>query len=645
MNGSSKPTIFFDGFSTVGAMRMSATGGEIEEFTVFRRAVPIVKDLHLAGARLGLLSHGTMTTGHGVRAARGLTGVVPGLDDALVLNGPRGSPLLFEHAAAVAREFRAGLAASDGDLLYVSGDAVSRVQARAAGFLTAPGLALIGPALERKPLRYLRIRIPDAVTPREWAAELRNRPLIPLHFSGDSSRGQEVYAIADLTTAAELDDLGFWVDRLGADDEPQSTDAYLLGNDRRVEEFFPPPPDDVHSCSPSPEAASRVLASTPEGLFVSIPAGRSVESYCFSASREDVGVKLLPSLTLLEQADPTDCPPREVVDCTPSAEPPELEPGVRQVLEDHIDSQCLHDYVKRYSGEVPVSGSTLILSRHVDHEHNLVAVDELVKDLEKIDGLRVSRHRFPYKGRCLDNIEATLRGSNRGGIVIISAHLDSTGHKKKENDYQGWRDEARGADDDASGVAGVLCAARALTALAVANPARDRHEIRFVLFNAEEDKLIGSGAYASDQANACAPIVAVFQMDMIGHDVRKPPTFELHAGCLDAPQAEMCSRRLSLRVSHLVPQVVDDRLKAQQYPPQRIMRDPAQHRSDHHSFHLHGYAACLISEDFFPGPEGVRSERNPKYHHPDDAVINPGYAADITRVVAAAAWVTATTDV
>jgi bacterial leucyl aminopeptidase len=33
---------------------------------------------------------------------------------------------------------------------------------------------------------------------------------------------------------------------------------------------------------------------------------------------------------------------------------------------------------------------------------------------------------------------------------------------------------------------------------------------------------------------------------------------------------------------------------------------------------------------------------NPQYHLPTDAAINAGYAADIARLVTAAAWVTAT---
>ena len=67
-------------------------------------------------------------------------------------------------------------------------------------------------------------------------------------------------------------------------------------------------------------------------------------------------------------------------------------------------------------------------------------------------------------------------------------------------------------------------------------------------------------------------------------------------------------------------------------------------RSDHHRFQLHGYTACLASEDLFagPGPDVPPAEMNPQYHMPTDVSINGEYAADIARLVTAAAWCAAT---
>jgi carboxypeptidase Q len=77
------------------------------------------------------------------------------------------------------------------------------------------------------------------------------------------------------------------------------------------------------------------------------------------------------------------------------------------------------------------------------------------------------------------NVIAELRGRERPDEwVIVGAHLDS------------W-DFAAGAQDNATGVAMVLDAARAIAAL----PDRPRRSIRFALWGAEEQGQLGSTAY------------------------------------------------------------------------------------------------------------------------------------------------------
>jgi bacterial leucyl aminopeptidase len=96
-------------------------------------------------------------------------------------------------------------------------------------------------------------------------------------------------------------------------------------------------------------------------------------------------------------------------------------------------------------------------------------------------------------------------------------------------------------------------------------------------------------------------------------------------------------------VAQLVSQV-SPALRAAQIYPASGEGDPAERRSDHYSFQLQGYAACLASEDLFAGPGSGAppAEMNPNYHLPTDAVINAGYAADVARLVTAAAWIAAT---
>jgi bacterial leucyl aminopeptidase len=166
--------------------------------------------------------------------------------------------------------------------------------------------------------------------------------------------------------------------------------------------------------------------------------------------------------------------------------------------------------------------------------------------------------------------------------------------------------------------------------------------VRFVLFNAEEHGLIGSRAYAREQAQMGAKIVAVFQVDMIGFDSNSERTFELHAGFTPSMSVQQRSTKLAQLISSLVPEV-SPTLLPQMYPNGN-QTDPAESRSDHYSFQREGYAACCVTEDFFVGPKpnSPTQDPNPNYHLPADNAVNAIYAADITRAVAAAAWIAST---
>jgi hypothetical protein len=85
--------------------------------------------------------------------------------------------------------------------------------------------------LVRASLRYVRIRVPEVHAGEDWRAELWDLPLLPVHITGEA--GATVYAIAT-SAAARLDDLGFWVDRLGGEDEPLTTALLHLAKPSRV---------------------------------------------------------------------------------------------------------------------------------------------------------------------------------------------------------------------------------------------------------------------------------------------------------------------------------------------------------------------------------------------------------------------------
>jgi len=106
------------------------------------------------------------------------------------------------------------------------------------------------------------------------------------------------------------------------------------------------------------------------------------------------------------------------------------------------------------------------------------------------------------------NVIADLPGSSPDNVVLIGAHFDS------------W-DAAQGADDNGSGVAAVLEAARILKSLNV----KPKATIRFVFFSGEEQACLGSRAYIERHREELDRLWAAFIMD---NGASAPTGFSLH---------------------------------------------------------------------------------------------------------------------
>ena len=137
--------------------------------------------------------------------------------------------------------------------------------------------------------------------------------------------------------------------------------------------------------------------------------------------------------------------------------------------------------------------------------------------------------------------------------------------------------------------------------------------------------------------------VAVGLPDMLGYDVAPERAFELHAGFAPSAAVEQRSVVLAEHVA-AVTAAVSPRLPAPQIYPATGEPDPGEARSDHYSFQLNGFPACLASEDFFvgPGPGAPAPDPNPNYHSSADTAVAGSYVRDICRGVTAAAWLSAT---
>lgn len=122
---------------------------------------------------------------------------------------------------------------------------------------------------------------------------------------------------------------------------------------------------------------------------------------------------------------------------------------------------------------------------------------------------------FQSFGHQCRNILATIEGSDpklRDEVIVVGAHYDHVGYGNRSNSYGPWGYIHNGADDNASGDAGLLEVAEALAML---EPA-PRRTVLFALWDAEEKGLLGSKHWLANPTLASGRIVLAVNMDMIG---------------------------------------------------------------------------------------------------------------------------------
>lgn len=112
-----------------------------------------------------------------------------------------------------------------------------------------------------------------------------------------------------------------------------------------------------------------------------------------------------------------------------------------------------------------------------------------------------------HTGTPMPSVVMTIQGSEfPDEFVIVGGHLDSTS-------FQGNND-APGADDDASGIATITEATRALLEIDF----RPKRTIEVMAYAAEEVGLVGSSEIAADYKNNNVNVIAVGQFDMTNYN-------------------------------------------------------------------------------------------------------------------------------
>lgn len=173
-----------------------------------------------------------------------------------------------------------------------------------------------------------------------------------------------------------------------------------------------------------------------------------------------------------------------------------------------------------------------------------------------------------------DNVVAIQKGTRYPDeYVVCGAHYDSY------NDAPGDPDSLRapGADDNASGVSGILETARILSKCSF------ERSIIYVNFGAEEVGLVGSAAYARDCAADSMHIVGYFNLDMIGY---LEEGSDIHVNMLYTGQDSTLARYVKT-------------FSQRYYPEMRIWHDwlSGGSDSDYSSFNRNGFPAIQLFED------------------------------------------------
>ena len=218
-------------------------------------------------------------------------------------------------------------------------------------------------------------------------------------------------------------------------------------------------------------------------------------------------------------------------------------------------------------------------------------------------GCLVSRQAFTYGGWTYYNVIGEVKGSHpeKKEILIIGAHYDTVVG-------------TTGADDNASGVAGLLELAR-LTALGPAE-----RTIRFVAFSLEEPPVfgtqdMGSYVYARQAVHEGVKVYGMISLEMIGYfcEEKGCQAYPPGVGWLFPDKGNFISFVGNLSSRSFTKKVKKYFAKASNFPVETLNTFSSVTGldfSDHRNFWRFGFDAFMITDTAF--------YRNRNYHEPED---------------------------
>lgn len=262
--------------------------------------------------------------------------------------------------------------------------------------------------------------------------------------------------------------------------------------------------------------------------------------------------------------------------------------------------------------------------RHIWHYRGLEAAAGYIKEALMEVGYRVEEQEFTVEGTTVANLEAERIGiSFPGKIVIVGAHYDSV-------------IGSPGANDNASGVAGLLEIARLLATEKLSRT------VRFVAFVNEEPPFfltgdMGSRVYAARSRQRGEDVMAMLSIETIGYYSEGPGSqhYPFPFSFFYPTTANFIGFVGNLSSRRLVRRAIGTFREHTNFPSEGLAAPEwvtGVGWSDHVSFWKEGYPAVMITD--------TALFRYDHYHTPQDTPEKLDYArtarvvTGLTRVVA-----------
>jgi hypothetical protein len=265
--------------------------------------------------------------------------------------------------------------------------------------------------------------------------------------------------------------------------------------------------------------------------------------------------------------------------------------------------------------DVCVLSADVMAGRLVGTEANALARAYLIEryesiGLEPIGGSFVHAFDFdrpidfrnPDAGResfTGNNLIGRIPGADSSRAMAVTAHYDHVGPGENNEIFNG-------ADDNASGVGGLLAVAEHF----IANP--PAHDVLIIAFDAEEGGLNGARAFVAEPPRGAAPVVLNYNLDMLGYspdgDIWAAGSYHTPA-LLPVIEAAAAEASITLAAGY-------DR-------PTGDPREDWTLLSDHGPFHVAGIPFLYL---------GVEDHEH--YHQPSDefSIIDPVFYAGVVAL-------------